>query len=561
MTPELAAALARELSAAPYGGKEPIIGHWIASTGISRSTLLRHAKAAGYAPQKRKQRKDAGLSRRVSDEALKYMVALFVGSRRKTGTIEMPTTEALDICQRSGLIPKDVPALTICRILRERGISRRQLQAAYTLDGQRTSSFHKWLKTEHPNHMHEVDVSACLHWYFKKKGGLGMRHKQLDLAGGKKAAPYQKIRDHILRYVLVDHKTGAFYIRYYLAAGETALNLIDCLHHAWRRRQQPKDIFHGVPRILYLDKGSANLAQYMRTLMSNLDVELWSHQAGNARATGGVETYQKIWQQAFESKLWLAPPRDLEELNARADAFRIRHNAERINRTTGMTRHDAWSAIQAGQLRIVPAREIYNQLVQAAPHRTKVPADKIVHHRGAMHLLLDNLNLGEPIEVIRNPYQLPELLIYRIMPDGQRGPLLRSKYIADRDEAAVPVGTWQRHADAPAQTAMKKAAELDLAPLAAAAFEGHLDELPQDITHREPKGQEISFSDDAPAPAPLSITAALMQIKEAMDWHRISRLQNQALKKRLGTAPTQARVREVIADLQGQPQAQEAIAI
>ena len=493
MSPELAQALARELNRAQYGETEQILSRWMETTGLSRSTLLRRAKANGYKPQPRKPRCDRGVPRcGITEKGLLAMVDLMTKSRRKSGSIEMPATVALEICQRAGQIPQEASEFTVRRLLREKKMDRRMLQKTYTTNGQTVSAHHVHLLTEHPNHMHQVDVSACLHWYFKKGGGLGIKHKNLDLGGGKKAEPYRKIREHILRYILTDHKSGAFYARYYWAAGETALNMIDFLFHSWRRREHERDIFHGAPRLLYFDKGSANVSYQLTNLLDNLQIEWAAHQAGVARATGAGEVYQRIWQQAFESRLWLDPPRDLDELNARADDFRI-HFCETAKQSKNrLTRWAAWSAIKADQLRIIPDREIYNELIHDRPHKTKARRDKIIQFKGDQHLIQSPVDIGEPIEIIRNPYHVPEIMAFRVNSDGSRGELLSTRYLSDPDEIGVPVGEWRRHADTPAQKAMKKAAEsTDLDALKGAAFGGYTDELPQNIAHLTRKGSRI----------------------------------------------------------------------
>jgi hypothetical protein len=495
---ELAQELARELGQAGHGKKETVLLRWADATGLSRSTLLRRAREGGYKAQARKRRTDAGQPRSgVTAQGIEYLVALMKGSHRKTGAIEMPTTVALEITQRAGLIGRDVTVSTIRRHLREQGLSRRQLQSGYTTDSQTVSAHHVRLTTAHPNAMHQVDVSACLHWYFKTKGGLAYKHQKLDLAGGKKAGPYQQLREHILRYLMVDHKSGAFYMRYYLAAGESALNLIDFMYHAWSRRPEPRDIFHGAPILLYMDKGSANLSHLVTLLLDNLQIDYKAHEAGVARASGMVERYHGIWQQQFESRLWLDPPRDLAELNARADDFRVHYCETQRNRGTGCTRWQAWLAIKDEQLRRMPPREVFNELVHEKPHKTKARGDKTITYKGACHLILDPINLGESVEVVRNPYKLPELLIYRLDADGSRGDLLNTRYLADPAEIAVPVGQYRRHADTPAQKAMKKADELDLGPVQAAAFGGYQKELPQNVTHLEKRGQEILAAQEA----------------------------------------------------------------
>ncbi len=506
MTYRLAQMLAQQLNAAGYGERESLLGQWSQQLGLSRSTLLRHARRHGYQPQQRRTRADAGQSRAgISDEGLAFVVALMAGSHRKTGAIEMPTTEAVEECVRRGVLPQETRVETVRRLLRQKGLSRRILQANYTTDGQTVSSAHIRLKSGGPNALHEVDVSACLHWYFKQRGGLAFKHKKLDLAGGKKAEPYRQIKAHILRYVLVDHASGAFYVRYYLASGETALNLLDFLYHAWRRRDHRHDLFHGAPQALYFDKGAANTAAVTATLLDNLQVQWRAHEAGNSRATGAAETYQHIWQQHFESKLWLRPPENLEELNARADDARIYFCATRINSATERTRWEAWSAIRPADLRIIPSREIYNELVYERPHLTRVRGDGIVRWKGGQHLILEPVNVGQPIMVLRNPYRLPELLVFRVREDGSRGELLRTKAVNGPEDYAVAVGEFKRRPDSPAQRAIKLAGELDLTPFAETVFGGKVDELPENVRWLERKGSEIAVE---PPTAPPQAEAA-----------------------------------------------------
>lgn len=501
MTPDLARSLARELATAPYGGQGAVLSQWESSLGVSRSTLLRHAKQAGYQPQQRRRRADAGQSRAgITEEGLAHVVALMTGSHRKTGSIEMPTNEAVMECVAAGALPQGTSPETVRRRLREKGLSRRMLKDNYTTDGQTVSAMHTRLISRGPNHMHQVDVSACIHWYFKKRGGLGMRHTKLELAGGKKPEALQKLgREHILRYVLTDHSSGAFYVRYYLAAGETALNLIDFLYHAWRRREHKDDIFHGAPQMIYFDPGSANLAYATTNLLDNLQVEWQAHQAGVARATGAAECYQFIWQRHFESKLFLRPPEDLEELNARADDARIFYCATQKMRRTKQTRWAAWSAIKAEDLRLLPPEDVYKELVTEKPHRTTMRADGIIRHKG-MHAVMDEVNIGQKVEVVRNPYRLPEVVAYRLNLDGSRGEIIPTKHIENETDMGVVIGEWKRRKDTDAQKMMKAASEVDLSTYRETVFGHKLEDLPENVRYLERKGQEITPATEAPAP-------------------------------------------------------------
>lgn len=519
MTPDLARTLARELSAAPYGGQGEVLQRWEDAVGLSRSTLIRHAKRGGYEPQRRKTRVDAGVSRAgITEEGLAHVVCLMTGSHRKTGSIEMPTNEAVEECIAQGVLPANTTPETVRRLLREKGWSRRMLKENYTVDGHKVSALHTRLVSDGPNHMHEVDVSACLHWYFKKHGGLAQRHTKLELMGGKKPQALKGIKQHILRYVMVDHASGAFYVRYYLAAGETAANLIDFLYHAWRRRKHEHDIFHGAPRLLYFDKGAANTSYVVTNLLDNLQIKWLAHQAGVARATGAAEVYQRIWQQHFESKLWLRPPENLRELNARADDARIYYCATRKHRRLGKTRWQAWSAISGDDLRLLPPEEVYKELVHEKPHQTTVRSDGIIRHKG-MHAVLEEVNVGQKVEVVRNPYRLPEVVAYRLNHDGSRGEVIPTKHIESETDLGVAVGQWKRRKDTEAQKAMKAAEKIDVRPYQDTVFGRKLENLPDNVRFLERKGQEITPAGEVSDPEPASSRPAWFEsAPERYEW-------------------------------------------
>ncbi|MBV7693324.1 DUF3102 domain-containing protein [Limnobaculum sp. M2-1] len=59
-------------------------------------------------------------------------------------------------------------------------------------------------------------------------------------------------------------------------------------------------LFHGVPKVIYWDKGSANTASAIKNLLDHLEVTYLEHEAGNARAKGGVENANNIIETQFE---------------------------------------------------------------------------------------------------------------------------------------------------------------------------------------------------------------------------------------------------------------------
>ena len=201
--------------------------------------------------------------------------------------------------------------------------------------------------------MHQVDVSACLHWYFKKRGGLAHAPHQAGAhAGGKKPQVLQKlgIKSHILRYVLVDHASGAFYVRYYLAAGETALNLIDFLYHAWRRRETgARHLPRGSPDDLLRPRLSQPCLCHHQPPGQLSKIKWLAHQAGGGPGhRGGRVSTSASGSSTSSPSCGCAPPRTWRSSTpGPMTPASTTAPPRKMHRTSGQTRWQAWSAIKA----------------------------------------------------------------------------------------------------------------------------------------------------------------------------------------------------------------------
>jgi hypothetical protein len=191
------------------------------------------------------------------------------------------------------------------------------------------------------------------------------------------------------RYVLVDHYTNVVLFRYYQAAGETPENLYDFLLWCWQRIEGRP--FHGVPKLLVWDKGSANTASAVKRAMKALQVQTYEHKAGNPRAKGGVEEANNRVEKLFESRLLYEPVQSVEELNRAAEAFINAYNADQLPeydaalKRPGMVnriaRFEAWQRIRQHQLRLLPDVEVCRYLLSAEPQPRKVRGDMKIPFR------------------------------------------------------------------------------------------------------------------------------------------------------------------------------------
>lgn len=99
-------------------------------------------------------------------------------------------------------------------------------------------------------------------------------------------------------------------------------------------------MLHGVPKILYLDPGSANTAGMTKNMCRSLGINLIAHKPHNARATGQVEKARDIIERKLELGLKFQLVNSLEELNALAVKWRSHFNATAVHSRHRKTRTD-----------------------------------------------------------------------------------------------------------------------------------------------------------------------------------------------------------------------------
>jgi hypothetical protein len=103
---------------------------------------------------------------------------------------------------------------------------------------------------------------------------------------------------------------------------------------------------HGVPFILYVDKGTANTSGMFKNLMTRLDVEFIAHATNNSRAKGSVEQANNLIETNFESLLSFRSVDSIDELNAFANEWRIMFNETKTHSRTKRTRNQVWNMIR-----------------------------------------------------------------------------------------------------------------------------------------------------------------------------------------------------------------------
>lgn len=459
-------ALARKLETTPHKARGPLIDGGAEFLGMSKQTIYRHLKAVAGWESGRKCRADKG-STSVNSDALLTLATMQRESVRDNGKQTMHTPVARSVLEANGL-PVGVSNAHLNRLMRDRGLN---------VETQVAASPAQKLRYPHPNHTHQVDPSLCLVYYLN-----GRQYIMEDREFYKnKLENYAKVKFKVFRYAMWDGASGAIQPWYTEAAGESQASLFNFLMYAWSK--QDGRLFHGVPKVLIWDKGSANQSHAIRNLLKSLEVEAITHEAGNSRAKGGVENANNIIETQFESRLRFEPVESIDELNAAALAWSEGYNANLIPgqdtrlRREGLAmpvaRYDLWQRIRSEELRLLPDVEVCRALMVGKEEERKVDGHENITFRHPKadrtqtYCLkgMDGVNVGDMVSVRPLVYgddaiQVVlarfdgEPLIYRVEPereyDGYGNPL----------SAAVPGEGYKSHAQTPAEVAGQAMDEL-----------------------------------------------------------------------------------------------------
>ncbi len=387
--------------------------------GVAEGTIYRYAGLRGLRWRKEKATKGAS---RVSRDALVKASALLLASRRSKGHIIMPGRDAKEILEDSGIDTGGVSTSWFLARMRQENISGRDLARP---------SPHTELLSDHPNHVWQFDVTNCVQYFLTPEKGMGERDTELELSKNKIVKTAKTIRRELLRYAVVDHCSGALYFRYFYSSGERAIDGAQFLYEAMRPKTdlfpeaEGKYPFQGVPFILVTDKGSIATAKANHALFEALRMELITHLPGNPRGKGQVENAHNIVERKFEGRLKFMRIRDVDHLNAEAHVWMREFNGARVHSRHGHTRYGLWQKIRAEQLRLAPPRALCEQLLTTKPEPRTVTGSLMISYRvkgfdPADYSLrhIDEVRVGETVEVCVNPYRAPNIDVIVKRTDG-----------------------------------------------------------------------------------------------------------------------------------------------
>lgn len=457
-------AIALAARQAGHGGKGAIYDAACKELGMSRATLARKIKeVAVMAPRKR--RSDAGQSALTLDEA-KLISAALMETTRKNDKRLYSIKDAVTMLRANNAIRAEfldtetgelrpLSESTIHRALRMYGLHPDQLLAPAPVTE---------LASRHPNHVWQIDASLCT-LYYLGNGAKGLQGMEGQVYYKNKPGNLERVSaNRVWRYVVTDHASGWLYVEYVLGA-ESGENLCSVFINAMQERGGA-DMMHGCPVMIVTDPGAAMTGALFRNLCRALGISLVINAVGNARAKGQVENANNLVETKFEPGLKLRPVASLDELNTLAKAWRENFNATEIHRRHGQSRSLVWMTIRADQLIKAPSVEVCRELAVAEPESRKVTPKLRVSFQGREYDVstVPGVMVGEKVMVTRNPWRDDAAQVVLVGEDGRDVFHVVHEVFKDElgfsEKAAVFGESYKRHADTPAQTALKDIEQL-----------------------------------------------------------------------------------------------------
>lgn len=280
------------------------------------------------------------------------------------------------------------------------------------------------VRSLHPNHVWQLDASVCVLYYIRGTKRVGLMDE--TKFNERKPANLAKIKDkRVVRYVVADHTSNAFYVHYEQAAGEDARGVLNALIGAIEDRG-PRDPMHGAPYILYTDQGSANRSSLVLDFCKQLGIKAIQHAPKAANATGSVEQCQNTVEREFEGRMRFMEVPDLAFLQEQADRWRRHYCATAIHTRHNKTRNTAWISIPADKLRtvergVMEAIAAWGEVTRQVGSDFTISVDTRSHgvrRYDLRELGHHGLNVKDTVAVSLNPYKAPAIIVVKTQPDG-----------------------------------------------------------------------------------------------------------------------------------------------
>lgn len=380
------------------GKASPFMKEIIQKTGMSRNTIYTRLKEIGGWKSGNKTRCDADVKINTVYREFLEIVSAIWNQKIKVEEFDrtnMPLALATHLAKKYKPWPQEILDLSDSHI----GLMLRKLKISKT-EAKKQPSFIK-LKSLYSNHVHQMDTSICRYYIDPKQFKIirttsGSNYKNKPIQWDKRKIP-------LIRWILVDHLSGAFFVYYSL--GNNQLDVAEFLYLAWKKKDDLSLFpFHGLPCKLILDNDKAMRSHAMLRLYKYLEIEIPNVKPHRPRVKGTVEQLMKWWEIWFESRFLLNQPADLEEINRKAYQCAIELQSTRIHSRHKMTRFAKWDqAINLEKFRECPPYKIYQTCLHGKPKVCIVNGDGSFRFNGKKYYL-EGISRTK-VDVIVHPFK------------------------------------------------------------------------------------------------------------------------------------------------------------
>jgi hypothetical protein len=405
LTPDALALVAQQAANAGHGEKEAVYQRFCEQYNVNRSTLMRQLRAVR--PSTRKRRSDFGKIALSYEEAEVISGLLMTTPRahgKETAGIEtaLKTLRANQLIKAERVDQRTGEILLLSKSAISRSLYHYNLHPEQLRQPKPVMS----MRSLHPNHVWQIDPSICVLYYLdEQKSGLNVMG-EAEFYKNKPGNFDRVAKQRVWRYVLTDHTSGFVYVQYVLG-GETTQNLCDVFINAMQKKEDAGLPFHGVPKIVMLDKGSANQSFPFKRLCEQLGIQMLTHEKGNPRAKGQVEKANDIVERDFEWGLKFIRVNSIAQLNHEAHKWMVLFNQSAVHSRTKRTRCEVWQQITPQQLVIAPSVEICRELAVSATKQCKIYPNYTLKFKGQVFDVkpVKNIVIGSKVEVSSNPWR------------------------------------------------------------------------------------------------------------------------------------------------------------
>lgn len=256
--------------------------------GVNKSTIHRAFNDRAVGERKISSRADKMKARAINPDTAKLYAMKIAAAKQEMAT-KNGKTASTDMIVRAlynaGEIDELIPTATANRWMNWHGYSFRQIRNFKESAGNR-------LFTTEPNKWWFVDSSTSEIYYLRDKNGKVVRDESgiLTDKNHREEILTRKGYKRICIFMAVDLYSSAYYCNAYVTPGESASVWIRFLLEAFSAKDDPRNPFRGIPENIYTDKGSALHSGMMKDMLESLNIKLFDHLPGNAKAKGKVES-------------------------------------------------------------------------------------------------------------------------------------------------------------------------------------------------------------------------------------------------------------------------------